>query len=76
MTPVLDASALLAYLHRERGWEAVRKVATRFALMRKAWVENGNLQTPIHKLTAQANQKRYAVHIPYPASFFAARDRA
>ena len=25
MTPVLDASPRLAYLHRERGWEAVRK---------------------------------------------------
>ena len=39
MNPVLDASALLAYLHRERGWEAVRSIVAESCVGAVNWSE-------------------------------------
>lgn len=39
MTAVLDASALLAYLHREEGWQAVRAVVGEACIGAVNWSE-------------------------------------
>ena len=39
MRPVLDASALLAYLHRETGWETVREVVGEGCVGAVNWCE-------------------------------------
>ncbi len=39
MSPVLDASAVLAYLHQEPGWDAVRKVIGEASIGAVNWSE-------------------------------------
>ena len=39
MNPVLDASALLAYLHREPGWEEVQAVISESCICAVNWCE-------------------------------------
>lgn len=39
MTPELDASALLAYLHREPGWEQVREAVGEGCVSAVNWCE-------------------------------------
>jgi ribonuclease VapC len=39
MSPVLDASAVLAYLHREHGWEVVQGVIEGSAISAVNWSE-------------------------------------